>query len=270
MGIEPFLVGSSLDCVLAQRLARRLCEWCKEAYVATEAELDAARWPIEQLPLPEKLWRPAGCRSCSGTGYRGRLALHEVMPVTHEEIERLAVQHASANDIERRGPRAGHDVAAIRRALQGRRRADVDRRGAPGLGLNGAQVVRRAQLRRAYLPMFVRDETPTAPPRGVDDYPTATEETPVQPLQAIPHIPDAERAPAHALHPALEQHGADRRAQHPGRGAGAALGRSPGPLDEMLTEMVNAGGSDLHMTTGIAPTIRLHGRLMQHRRACGR
>jgi type IV pilus assembly protein PilB len=99
MGIEPFLVGSSLDGVLAQRLARRLCDWCKEQYEPTEQELMAARWP-EQLPPPRSLWKPVGCRTCSNTGYRGRLALHEVMPVT-ESIERLAVQRAAAKDIHR-------------------------------------------------------------------------------------------------------------------------------------------------------------------------
>jgi type IV pilus assembly protein PilB len=99
MGIEPFLVGSSLDCVLAQRLARRLCGWCKQEYEPTEAELEGARWP-EDLKLPDRLWRPVGCRSCSGTGYRGRLALHEVMPVT-EEIERMAVERASAHEVQR-------------------------------------------------------------------------------------------------------------------------------------------------------------------------
>ena len=46
MGIEPFLVGSSLDCVMAQRLARRLCQWCRETYAPTRAELGAARWPF--------------------------------------------------------------------------------------------------------------------------------------------------------------------------------------------------------------------------------
>src|ERR1700722_7021756 len=56
MGIEPFLVGSSLDCVLAQRLARRLCGWCKQEYEPTEAELEAARWP-EDLATPERLWK---------------------------------------------------------------------------------------------------------------------------------------------------------------------------------------------------------------------
>jgi type IV pilus assembly protein PilB len=98
MGIEPFLVGSSIDCVLAQRLARRLCGWCKQDYEPTEAELEAARWPVD-LKRPDQLWKPVGCRSCAGTGYRGRLALHEVMPVT-EEIERLAVTRASAHDVQ--------------------------------------------------------------------------------------------------------------------------------------------------------------------------
>jgi type IV pilus assembly protein PilB len=100
MGIEPFLVGSSLDCVLAQRLARRLCDWCKKEYEPTEADLAIVRWPVEDLGAPAKLWRPGGCRECAETGYRGRLALHEVMPVS-EEIERLAVRRASASEIRR-------------------------------------------------------------------------------------------------------------------------------------------------------------------------
>jgi type IV pilus assembly protein PilB len=100
MGVEPFLVGSSLDAVLAQRLARKLCEWCKEAYVPTEKELVGATWPFETFGVPEKFWRPIGCRSCAQTGYRGRLAVNEVMPVS-EEIERLAVQRASASEIKR-------------------------------------------------------------------------------------------------------------------------------------------------------------------------
>jgi type IV pilus assembly protein PilB len=98
MGIEPFLVGSSLDCVLAQRLSRRLCEWCKQAYEPTDAELEALAWPLDEVKRPERLWRPVGCRSCGQTGYRGRLAVNEVMPIS-EEIERLAVRHASATEI---------------------------------------------------------------------------------------------------------------------------------------------------------------------------
>ncbi|GID26736.1 GspE/PulE family protein [Paractinoplanes brasiliensis] len=98
MGIEPFLVGSSLDCVLAQRLSRRLCDWCKEAYKPTEEELMGARWPFEDLAVPEALYRPVGCRNCANTGYRGRIALHEVMPIS-PEIEALTIRRASAGEI---------------------------------------------------------------------------------------------------------------------------------------------------------------------------
>jgi type IV pilus assembly protein PilB len=98
MGIEPFLVGSSLDCVLAQRLSRRLCDWCKEAYAPPEEELVGARWPHEYLAVPEVLYRPVGCRNCANTGYRGRIALHEVMPIS-PEIESLTIRRASSNEI---------------------------------------------------------------------------------------------------------------------------------------------------------------------------
>ena len=100
MGIEPFLVGSALDAVLAQRLARRLCSKCKEAVHAhARSPWWPSRFPWEDgKPLPE-LFRPVGCSACAKTGYKGRLALHEVMLVT-EEIERLAVEQASATVIE--------------------------------------------------------------------------------------------------------------------------------------------------------------------------
>jgi type IV pilus assembly protein PilB len=98
MGIEPFLVGSALDCVLAQRLARRLCSKCKEPYQPTVEELRSAGFalvPEGELPT---LHRAVGCSACAKTGYKGRLALHEVMAVS-EEIERLAVTRASATEI---------------------------------------------------------------------------------------------------------------------------------------------------------------------------
>ncbi len=98
MGLEPFLVGSALDCVLAQRLARRLCSKCKEPYEPSAEALLTAGFPWEEgTPLPT-LYRAAGCSACSKTGYRGRLALHEVMAVS-ETIERHAVEHASATVI---------------------------------------------------------------------------------------------------------------------------------------------------------------------------
>ncbi len=95
MGIEPFLVGSAIDCVLAQRLARRLCSRCKEAYVPTTEQLVQARFPWPADKPPPTLYRPVGCPTCAKTGYHGRLALHEVMVVS-EDVERLAVEHASA------------------------------------------------------------------------------------------------------------------------------------------------------------------------------
>jgi type IV pilus assembly protein PilB len=95
MGIEPFLVGSALDCVLAQRLARKLCAKCKEAYVPTREMMIENRFPLGPDEEPPTLYRPVGCSACSKTGYKGRLALHEVMAVS-EDIERLAVEHASA------------------------------------------------------------------------------------------------------------------------------------------------------------------------------
>lgn len=98
MGIEPFLVGSALDCVVAQRLARKLCGKCKEPYLPEPAELLGARYPWQEGEEIPELHRPAGCSSCSGTGYRGRIALHEVMEV-NEDIERHAVANSSAADI---------------------------------------------------------------------------------------------------------------------------------------------------------------------------
>ncbi|WP_296666857.1 ATPase, T2SS/T4P/T4SS family [Demequina sp.] len=99
MGIEPFLVGSAIDCVVAQRLARRLCSHCAVEYQVTAEQLPAAvNWnPAENVP---PLMRPHGCSRCSNTGYRGRVALHEVM-VIDEDIERLTVGRASSAEIAR-------------------------------------------------------------------------------------------------------------------------------------------------------------------------
>jgi type IV pilus assembly protein PilB len=100
MGIEPFLVGSAVDCVLAQRLARRVCSRCVEL-VRPEAEiLKAAGFADDIVEDRPEIPRAVGCSACSNTGYRGRLAIHEVMTVT-EEIERLTVARASSEEITR-------------------------------------------------------------------------------------------------------------------------------------------------------------------------
>jgi type IV pilus assembly protein PilB len=99
MGIEPFLVGSALDTVVAQRLCRMLCTTCRQPYQPTANQLAEIRFPIDEDDIPS-LYRPVGCDQCVRTGYRGRMALHEVMQVT-EEIERLGVARAGAEEIAR-------------------------------------------------------------------------------------------------------------------------------------------------------------------------
>jgi type IV pilus assembly protein PilB len=100
MGVEPYLVASALDCVVAQRLGRKLCEKCKEEYAPTDAELEEAGYPEEDRKAVKKLYRRVGCQHCGKTGYRGRIGLYEVMPMS-EEIERLAVERA-ASDVVRK------------------------------------------------------------------------------------------------------------------------------------------------------------------------
>ncbi|WP_300461940.1 GspE/PulE family protein [uncultured Nocardioides sp.] len=107
MGIEPFLVGSALDCVVAQRLCRSLCERCKEAYVPGAEELALVGFPAEPGEADElMLHRPKGCSTCGGTGYRGRMALHEVMPID-EQLEKLTVRRSSADEITRAAREGG-------------------------------------------------------------------------------------------------------------------------------------------------------------------
>jgi type IV pilus assembly protein PilB len=100
MQVETFLVGSAIDCVVAQRLARQLCEKCKQAYAPEESELIEAGFAESRIPDLGLFFRPSGCQSCSNTGYRGRTGLYEVMPMT-EEIERLTVERASSETVKR-------------------------------------------------------------------------------------------------------------------------------------------------------------------------
>jgi type IV pilus assembly protein PilB len=99
MGVEPFLVASAAECVLAQRLLRKLCDKCREPDEIGVAALVAAGYD-EAEAGPAAPYRAVGCPACGRTGYKGRIALHEVMTVT-EQIERLAVEHASSEAIAR-------------------------------------------------------------------------------------------------------------------------------------------------------------------------
>jgi len=98
MGVEPFLISSAVDCILAQRLARRLCSDCKVEYRPKKQILLNAGFPEDNLP--EVIYKPVGCKKCSQTGYRGRMGVHEVLLMS-EEIGRLTVEHATAEEIGR-------------------------------------------------------------------------------------------------------------------------------------------------------------------------
>ena len=93
MGVEPGLLATSLNCIIAQRLARRLCVECREPYAPSEAELAGKDM---QGAGGETLYRSRGCAHCAGTGYSGRVALYEVLPV-HGRIRRLI--EASTDEI---------------------------------------------------------------------------------------------------------------------------------------------------------------------------
>jgi type IV pilus assembly protein PilB len=100
MGVEPFLVASALDCIVAQRLARRLCDRCKIGYRPEMGELELAGWDVSDLAETPEVFKPVGCGVCSGTGYYGRFAIHEVMNVT-EDIERMIVDRGHSEDMKK-------------------------------------------------------------------------------------------------------------------------------------------------------------------------
>ncbi|MFQ5506050.1 MAG: GspE/PulE family protein, partial [Planctomycetota bacterium] len=106
MGIEPFLVASSVNCIVAQRLARCVCEECRETdhEVTTEALEEAGMTPEvarDVVPVSGK-----GCRSCSDTGFKGRIAIYEVMELK-EELKEYVLNGASALELKREGIRLG-------------------------------------------------------------------------------------------------------------------------------------------------------------------
>ncbi len=100
MGVEPFLAGSALDCVVAQRLARKLCERCKQSFHPDAGQLADMGWDFSGIEMPKELFRAEGCQVCGKTGYVGRFAVHEVLNV-NEEIERMIVEHAHSEDIQK-------------------------------------------------------------------------------------------------------------------------------------------------------------------------
>ena len=100
MGVEPFLVTSALTCVLAQRLVRRLCDRCKEPHQPEPDQLASAGWNermSRQVRTPQ-FHRAVGCAACSRSGYRGRFAIHEAMPVS-EQLAHLVLARTPSEQV---------------------------------------------------------------------------------------------------------------------------------------------------------------------------
>jgi type IV pilus assembly protein PilB len=97
MGIAPFLTASAVDVVVAQRLARRLCNYCKRRTVLTAEALKSAAFHDAAFDI--EAYEPAGCARCAHTGYKGRVGLYEVMAIT-DEIRDLTIERSSADSIK--------------------------------------------------------------------------------------------------------------------------------------------------------------------------
>jgi type IV pilus assembly protein PilB len=104
IGVEPFMVAPSVVCVLAQRLVARICEHCKEAYIPTPETLH--RYFLDDSPAEVPFYRGRGCPKCRGTGYKGRIAFHELVIIT-EEIRSMISDGRSAQEITRTAAKIG-------------------------------------------------------------------------------------------------------------------------------------------------------------------
>jgi len=108
MGVEPFLTASAVDCVIAQRLARRLCERCKSPAEIERELLEAMGFPFGLLQEGQEpsFHRTVGCDRCGGTGYKGRVGIYELM-VVNEEIKEMVLHRASAGEVGRAAVQEG-------------------------------------------------------------------------------------------------------------------------------------------------------------------
>ncbi len=106
MGVEPFLTSSAVDCVIAQRLARRVCEYCKEPAEIEREILESMGFPFEHLTGGFEFHKGVGCDHCGGSGYRGRMGLYELMIVS-EEIRSLILRRAPTDEISRVAEKEG-------------------------------------------------------------------------------------------------------------------------------------------------------------------
>jgi type IV pilus assembly protein PilB len=105
MGVAPFNIASAVILITAQRLARRLCT-CKQPTVIVDEALLEAGFKEEDLDGTWQPYKPVGCERCSGSGYKGRVGIYQIMPIT-EEIERIILTHGTALEIEAQARREG-------------------------------------------------------------------------------------------------------------------------------------------------------------------
>jgi general secretion pathway protein E len=100
MGVEPFLVSSSVNAIMAQRLVRKICPHCREAYVPPQSYLDRAGLTAADGQGASQLYRGAGCAECLHTGYKGRIGIFELMSLT-PEMKGLILTTSDAGQIKR-------------------------------------------------------------------------------------------------------------------------------------------------------------------------
>ena len=105
MGVEPFLVASTLAATMAQRLVRVLCKQCKQAYRPLAEELEELELNPDQVP-PEGFYRPVGCDACRQTGYHGRTGIYELLMVG-DEVRDLIVNRLDSVTIKKTAMRHG-------------------------------------------------------------------------------------------------------------------------------------------------------------------
>ncbi len=105
MSVKPFLVASSLQSVMAQRLVRRVCPECREQYAPTSWELETFELTDDKLK-DATMFKGAGCRACNNTGYRGRVGIFELMTVT-DDIQKLIYKRVPSTEIRKLARQSG-------------------------------------------------------------------------------------------------------------------------------------------------------------------
>jgi type IV pilus assembly protein PilB len=120
MGIEPFLISSSIILILAQRLIRKICPQCRAPITLTKQAFTKLGLKSEEFHTTT-LYKGTGCKQCSNTGYKGRLAIYEVMPI-NENLKELILKGASSTELKKEAVESGMSTlraSAIKKMKQG-------------------------------------------------------------------------------------------------------------------------------------------------------